>query len=301
MIQIRQVSDVNALKYRLFDSHTHFFPSKMFERIWGHFETKYWPIYEKGSPESLARSLITDHDVSNFVVLNYAHKEGIAQFLNNWTHTFCSSFTAGKYAIPVGTIHPDDKDRVIETERILETLNFAGIKLQLMVTSFYISDKRLLPVYQKLLEYDRILIVHVGTGPDHSNFHPNMTLESPYVGIRYLRPFLEQFPELKVIVPHLGANEFHEMWMLIEDFPNLYFDTAMVGVQNNPAFSDPLADIENQELTKLADRLLFGTDFPNIPYSYQNAINSWLERRMNPSFYHKLFYENAKILFRDYI
>ena len=170
-----------------------------------------------------------------------------------------------------------------------------------MVTSFNLSDERMLPVYQKILDFNRVLIVHVGTGPDHSNFHPNMTLRSPYVGIRYLRPFLEQFPKLKVIVPHLGVNEFKEMWELIDDFPNLYFDTAMVGVKDNPAFSDPLVSIDNQELTELADHLMFGSDFPNIPYNYQNAISSWLERKMDTSFYQKLFFENAQKLFRDYI
>jgi predicted TIM-barrel fold metal-dependent hydrolase len=272
----------------------------MFERIWQYFDTNYWPIHQKGSPESLVQTLLTDYDVKNFLVLNYAHKEGIAHALNDWTHSFCSTITKN-HAIPFGTIHPDDKDRVLETERVLDTLGFAGIKLQLMVTSFHLSDDRMLPVYQKILDYNRVLIVHIGTGPSYSNFHPNMTLKCPYVGIRHLLPFLEQFPDLKVIVPHLGANEFHEMWELIDDFPNLYFDTAMIGVKDNPAFGDPLTSIENQELTQLADRLMFGSDFPNIPYKYQNAINGWLERDMDTSFYRKLFFENAQELFRDYI
>ena len=62
------------MKYPLIDTHTHFFPQRMFERIWQYFDTNYWPIHQKGSPESLGQSLITDHGVRNFAVLNYAHK-----------------------------------------------------------------------------------------------------------------------------------------------------------------------------------------------------------------------------------
>ncbi len=242
-----------------------------------------------------------EFNVRHLIVLNYAHKRGTANFLNDWTYNFCSTFKNGRTAIPFGTIHPDDEDCITETERILGSFNFAGIKLQLMVTSFHLSDKRMLPVYEKIIDFKRFLLVHIGTGPNHSNYHPNKTLKCPYVGIKYLRPFLEQYPELKIIVPHLGAMEFDEMWTLVEDFPNLYFDTAMIGVDKNPAFSNPLKDVTNQELQKLADRILFGSDFPNIPYAYQNAIESWLDRRMSLSFYKKLFFENAQRLFRDYI
>ncbi len=288
------------MKFPIFDTHTHFFPPRMFGRIWQYFEANYWPIHQKGPIDSLVNELVSIHDVCNFIVLNYAHKGGIANSLNNWTHSFCSSVGDGTQAIPFGTIHPDDVNCELETERIFRELNFAGMKLQLMVTSFYLSDERLLPLYQQIADYDRILLVHIGTGPDHSNFHPSKTLECPYVGVQYLRPFLERFPELKVIVPHLGANEFHEMWTLIEEYPNLYFDTAMVGVKNNPAFDDPLATIENHELEELSDRLMFGSDYPNIPYPYQNAISSWLDRGMSTSFYQKLFYQNAQRLFRTY-
>jgi predicted TIM-barrel fold metal-dependent hydrolase len=285
----------------IFDTHTHFFPPEIFKAIWQYFEQNYWPIYLKGTTEALANTLLMEFNVRYFLVLNYAHKKGIAKFLNDWTFKFCSTFKHGRTAVPFGTIHPDDKNCVTETERVLDSLNFAGIKLQLMVTSFHLSDQRMLPIYEKIIDLNRILIVHIGTGPNHSNFHPNQTLKCPYVGVKYLRPFLEQYPELKIIVPHLGANEFHDVWTLIEDFPNLYFDTAMVGVDDNPAFSNPLKEVTNQELHKLTDRILFGSDFPNIPYSYQNAIESWLDRRMKPSFYKKLFFENAQKLFRDYI
>ena len=287
--------DFSSFSY--FDAHTHFFPQRMFDAIWRYFADNYWPIYQKGEPESLAQALITDYAVKHFVVLNYAHKKGIAHSLNNWTNDFCTSPNLKGVAIPFGTIHPEDNDKAQEMDRIFGDLGFAGIKLQLMVTDFYILDERMEEVYQKILEYDKILLVHIGTGPSRSNFNPQEVLKCPYVGFKYLKGFMEKYPEMKVVVPHLGADEFEIMWTLIDDFPNLYFDTAMICAKENPAFDDKMNLVGDEKFYTISDRILFGSDFPNIPYRYQNSVLGWLERDMERSFYEKLFFGNAKSLF----
>ena len=284
--------------YPYFDTHTHFFPPKLLTKIWNYFEQNYWPIHKKDTPENLAQILYSEFHIEHFVVLNYAHKKGIAQEMNDWTHKFCKDSRIK--AIPFGTIHPDDDNRVNEMDRIFDNFGFAGIKLQLMVTDFHIWDKRMEPIYNKILQYDRILLVHIGTGPTHSNFNPGVTIQCPYVGFKHFRPFMQKYPEMKVIIPHLGANEYEDMWALVKEYPNLYFDTAMIGVKNNPAFDDKLTLIDDEKLYNISDRIMFGSDFPNIPYNYRNSVLGWFERNMNRTFYEKLFFRNAQSLFREY-
>jgi predicted TIM-barrel fold metal-dependent hydrolase len=291
----------NLFRYSFFDTHTHFFPSKLLNTIWEYFEKHYWPIYRKGTPENLAKLLTTDYGINRYLVLNYAHKSGIAGSLNDWTSHFCKAQERKGKAVPVGTIHPDDQNKTEEMIRIFKDYGFAGIKLQLMVTDFHIWDSRMEPVYEKILEFNRILIVHIGTGPTYSNYNPGKSIECPYVGIKHLKQFLNSYPNIKIIVPHLGAAEYEEMWGLIHDFPNLYFDTAMIGVINNPAFEDGLSSIKNESLYEISDRILFGSDFPNIPYDYNYSIQGWLKREMNTAFYEKLFFRNAEKLFSDYL
>ncbi len=287
-------------KFCLFDVHTHFFPEQLLTKIWNYFERYYWPIYRKETPEKLIDFLKIEYNVNHLLVLNYAHKKGIAQSLNDWTFNFCSASNRKGIAIPVGTIHPDDRDNSEEMVRLFEELGFAGIKLQLMVTDFHIWDKRMDPVYEMILEYNKVLIVHIGTGPKYSNYNPGIEIECPYVGIKHFKLFMEKYPDMKVIVPHLGATEYEEMWALTDEFPNLYFDTAMIGVKNNPAFDDGLSSFDNDKLYEISDRILFGSDFPNIPYEYQNSIQGWLQRGMDPLFYEKLFFRNAEKLFSDF-
>ncbi|MFX0062084.1 MAG: amidohydrolase family protein [Candidatus Hermodarchaeota archaeon] len=286
--------------FSYFDAHTHFFPPPLLNAIWCYFETNYWPIYRKDTPEALAQALVSEYRVKHFLILNYAHKSGIAREMNDWTYDFCSASQRSGIAIPFGTIHPSDEDRAHEMDRIFGKLRFAGIKLQLMVTDFNIWDKRMDPVYQKILQYNRILLVHIGTGPTYSNFHPGKALQCPYLGYKNLRRLMDKYPEMKVIVPHLGAQEYEQMWSLIKDFPNLYFDTAMISVKSNPAFDDQLHLVNNEILYEIADRVLFGSDFPNIPYNFRNSVLGWLERNMERTFYEKIFFRNAESLFRDY-
>jgi predicted TIM-barrel fold metal-dependent hydrolase len=240
---------------------------------------------------------VQNFQLSKFLVLNYAHKKGVAPWLNKWTYDFCSEEDRKGIAIPFGTIHPEDEKKSEQMDIIFGSYGFEGLKLQLMVTDFHIWDKRMDTVYKKIIDYNKVLMPHIGTGPSYSNFHPGKTIECPFVGVKHLRKFLKNYPEMKIIVPHLGAAEYEEMWRLIEEYPNLYFDTAMIGVKNNPAFDDGLGLISNERFYNLADRLLFGSDFPNIPYGYHLGIEGWLDRGMKKDFYEKLFYSNAKKLF----
>ena len=284
-------------KVPMFDAHTHFFPPPLMKAIWDYFEANYWPIYQKGTNENLVDFLLNKSNVTRFLVLNYAHKKSISPWMNKWTQEFCTDEKRKGKAIPFGTIHIEDENKADQMDFIFGSCEFEGLKLQLMVTDFHLWDQRLNLVYKKIIDYDKVLLPHIGTGPTYSNYHPGKTLECAFVGVKHLKKFLNRFPEMKIIVPHLGAAEYEEMWKLIDDYPNLYFDTAMIGVRDNPAFDDGLEIVSNERLYELSDRILFGSDFPNIPYDYSKSVQGWLNRGMKEEFYTKIFHNNAERLF----
>lgn len=287
--------------FNYFDVHTHFFPKKLLDAIWDNLEKHYWPIYLKDTAENLAIKLVSDFRVKKFLILTYAHKPGIASSINEWTNNFCSSPQLKSFAIPFGTIHPGDTLKSEEMDRIFCEFGFAGIKLQLMVTDFHIYDQRMKPVYDKIMEYDKVLFVHIGTYPTYTKYFPGRKYQFPYTGVVHLERFMEEYPEMKVIVPHMGADEYKSMWKLLEKHPNLYFDTASIEVKDNSFIDDGMRAINNEQLYDISDRILFGSDYPNIGWGYRNSVLGWLERDMDHSFYEKIFYENASRLFREYI
>jgi predicted TIM-barrel fold metal-dependent hydrolase len=50
-------------------------------------------------------------------------------------------------------------------------------------------------------------------------------------------------------------------------------------------------------LISYQDRILFGSDFPNIPYDYQYSTKGLFEMEMPKDFYEDIFFNNAKKLF----
>ena len=71
----------------------------------------------------------------------------------------------------------------------------------------------------------------------------------------------------------MGAPEFAEHIALARAYPNVHLDTTMVGTP----FMNQLAPVPPEVVASLADlqdRVVLGTDFPNIPYSYATQLQA---------------------------
>ena len=193
------------MKERIIDSHIHGFPDRLFEAIWEYFEQNYWHNEVNMHFEEIVRFLPTQ-GITKFTILNYAHKPEISRSLNDWTYSMGKKFPQ---TIPFGCIHPRDSYFQEEVLRVLDPnqLDLNGFKFQLMVTDFYPNDKALDFMYEKLVEYNKILVFHVGTGPVTDMLINKELKQSPYVGIDKLLPILQSYPKLKLQIPHLGCME----------------------------------------------------------------------------------------------
>jgi hypothetical protein len=108
--------------------------------------------------------------------------------------------------------------------------------------------------------------VHCGSGP----LPGQHTGPGPFGGV------LAAHPALTAVIAHCGAPEFAEHLDLVDRFPNVHVDTTMVGTD----FMNRLAPVPNDVLPRLAaarDRVVLGTDFPNIPYAFAEQLAA-LER-----------------------
>lgn len=264
----------------IIDAHTHFFPARMFAAIWKFFETGRWPIATKGTAEELVE-VLQRHGVRHFTVLNYVRRPGQAESLNDWTAQFCQGRPG---ALPFGTVHVADPDPWGTVARHLED-GFLGVKLQPLVSEFGVDDPRLDPVLSGLEAMDKILIVHAGTAP----------YANQYLGLDRLERALTRHPRLRVVCPHMGAYEVERAFDLMRRFPRLYLDTTMIFVNTDVFDTHPR--IEPAALAEFGDRVLFGSDFPNIPYGYEEALAS-IERLALPAeAKRKILYDNAARLF----
>jgi uncharacterized protein len=275
----------------IIDTHVHMFPNKLFDAIWDYFEKNYWSIYQRIYAEQQIPFLASNNVLFHTSLL-YAHKPNISRELNNWVYDLGKRHNQ---VLQIGTIHPRDSYFKEEVERVLSPkgLNLRGLKFQLMVTDFDPNIPELDFMYEKLVEYNKIMIMHVGTGPT-AEYCRNRNLGiSPHVGIDKLIPILERFPTLKIQVPHLGAAEYDEFFSLAKDYPNFYFDTAMVLVNHGIFPHGSERDFMIDDIIDLQDKIMFGSDFPNIPYKYEFSIQETMKLPVSIPIRKKIMYKNA--------
>ena len=91
-----------------------------------------------------------------------------------------------------------------------------------------------------------------------------------------LEGVLRRHPDLTIVVAHLGAPEYAEFLTLAERYPRVHLDTTMVFTD----FFEKVAAFPSDLLPRLVDlpdRVVLGSDFPNIPYAYAHQLEA-LER-----------------------
>jgi predicted TIM-barrel fold metal-dependent hydrolase len=266
---------VAELPYPLIDVHTHLMPERLFRAVRAYFRAHLWPPRYDAPAEELVQ-LLLDAGVSRFVFMPYAHRADMSRSLNHWVSNVQTTFAP--YAIGFGTFHPDDEALLPDlVDEAFVRLGLAGAKLHPQVGHFSLDDPRLDVVYRRAIEHGRVLLIHAGRRPEPSE----------HVGARAFARLMRRFPELKVIVAHAGADEFDAFFDLCGHYEGVYLDTAMVF--NNFLGGPPPI----QRILEFQDRVLFGSDFPNIPYTLEHALHAVLELRLGRALEEKLLSTNA--------
>jgi predicted TIM-barrel fold metal-dependent hydrolase len=270
--------------FRYIDVHTHLHPEWLTRAIRRWFrEHSNWTLSYPTEPERVA-AFLRERAVERFVFFSYAHKAGIAREINAWLRQTARALPEG---IPLGTLHPDDPDMLDVAEQALEEYGFAGFKFHINVQRFYPDDPRVLPVYERLRTRRRLLLIHVGSAPWPNDFD----------GFPRFARVMEMYPDLTVVVAHMGAWETGQFLQLMERCPNLHLDTTMAFAPFRPEHQQlhrlNQNEIASDDLVRWQDRILFGSDFPNLPYPWEDERDALWMRDLPLPVYQKIFHDNA--------
>jgi predicted TIM-barrel fold metal-dependent hydrolase len=157
------------------------------------------------------------------------------------------------------------------------------------VQCFAPDADNLRPIYEICAEYQRPLVIHAGREPISSQYacDPHQLCSA-----QRMERVLKAHPDLKVCVPHLGADEFDAYARLLERYDNLWLDTTM-------AIADylPMSWSWIELLRTHPDRILYGTDFPNVPYAWDRELRKLSESGLSPSALGQILSANALRLF----
>jgi uncharacterized protein len=243
------------------DAHVHFLPDGMLRKVWAYFdeaERHYgtpWPVHYR-TPEPDRIATLRSLGVETFAPLAYPHKPGMARWLTEWVTDFAAR-TPG--AVPTATLFPEP-DVADYLGRAVEA-GAAMVKVHVQVGGFDPRDPLLRPAWGLLAEAGVPAIVHCGNGP----------IPGAFTGLDVFGEVLAEHPRLPVVLAHAGMPDFVGALDLMGRHELLRLDTTMVGT----AFSERLAPLPTDwpaRLVDVADRIVFGSDFPNIPYPYVEQV-----------------------------
>jgi len=261
------------------DAHVHLFPDKLLASIWQWFEKFGWPIrYRLGSPQVI--EFLLSRGVNRIVGLHYAHRPGVARELNAYMVKLCQRFPQ---LTGMATVYPgEEKARQILTEAF--DTGLSGVKLHCHVQCFEMLGPAMHEIYLLCQELDKPLIMHVGREPKSPAYPCD-----PYAlcSADKLEQVIKTHPGLRVCVPHLGADEFDTYHRLLDSYDNLWLDTTMTLADYLPF--DNVPDLA----TMRADRLIFGSDFPNLPYAWDRELQRIARLNLDRERLLKLLSQNA--------
>lgn len=247
----------------LIDVHVHFMPDAVMNAVWRYFDsatTHYgvpWPVhYRTSGAERLAT--LDGLGVRAFTSLLYPHKPAMAESLNVWAREFAARTPQ---CVMTGTFFPEES----AVRYVREALD-AGtrvFKVHVQVGAFDPSDDVLDPVWGMIAEAAAPVVVHCGSGP----------LPGAHTGPGPFGAVLAAHPRLTAVIAHAGAPEYLEHIEFVRRYPNVHLDTTMVGTR----FMDQISPVPPDVVAAfgdLGDRVVLGSDFPNIPYAYGEQLDA---------------------------
>ncbi len=271
---------------RLVDVHTHFMPGRLLEAVWAYFDKagplvgRPWPIRYRAQ-EQRRLDVLRGFGVRAFTSMLYPHKPGMARSLNDWAAGFAARtpdclHTATFFAEPGAA--GDVRRAIGQGARVF--------KCHLQVGGFDPNDPLLDDVWGLLAEAGIPVVTHCGSGP----------VPGAFTGPGPVGALLARHPALRLVVAHLGMPEYPEFLDLAGRHDRVMLDTTMAFTAFAEAAS-PFPRAELPRLQALGDRVLLGTDYPNIPYSYPDALEALERAGFGAAWLRAVCHDNAAALF----
>jgi len=240
-------------------------PDRVLRKVWAYFDNagplvgRPWPIAYRGT-DSERLAVLRALGVRAFPALAYPHKAGMAEWLNSWTLEFASSYDD---VVASATMFPEPG----VADYLARAIDAGArvVKVHVQVGGFDPRDPLLDPAWGLLAQTGTPVVIHAGSGPAPGAF----------TGPEPIREILLRHPGLRLVIAHLGMPEIDDFLAIARENASVHLDTTM-------AFTDfasggreaaaALGDRLGPGLLALQERIVLGSDFPNIPYPYAHQL-----------------------------
>jgi len=258
----------------LIDFHVHMFPDKIAVRSLAYLAQKAGITTYSDATKSGTLAKMDEWGVDKLVSLNIATTPKQEQNVND----FAISLNNDRI-ISMGSVNPDSPNGIQEIMR-LHQAGIKGIKIHGEYQECAADDKRLYPIYDILSQLGMIVVYHGGTDPGFNT--PSLCRPATFVHVK------KDFPDLKMVVAHLGGYRMYDEVMTEIAGKDIYLDTSYITKEIDKAAFLRITGAHG------FDKVLFASDCP------------WFSSRLTADFIDSLpltspqkdmiYYQNASYL-----
>ncbi|WP_229876031.1 amidohydrolase family protein, partial [Streptomyces griseoloalbus] len=219
--------------------------------------------------------------VRAFTAMLYPHKPGMARWLNGWAADFARRTPD---CLHTSTLFPEPG--AVDHVREAVEAGARVFKAHVQVGAYDPADEALDAAWGLLAEAGVPVVIHCGSGP----------APGKHTGPGPVARVLARHPRLRLVVAHLGMPEYEDFLDLAERYGEVRLDTTMAFTD----FSERMAPFPRRALPRLAalgDRILLGSDFPNIPYPYVHQLHALERLGLGEAWLRGVCHDNAARLF----
>jgi uncharacterized protein len=126
------------------------------------------------------------------------------------------------------------------------------------------------------------VVIHAGSGPE----------PGPFTGPGPIAEVLEQHPGLVLVLAHMGGPEYAEFLSLALRHPHVHLDTTMTFTDFMEALS-PFPPALVETLADHPERVVLGSDFPNIPHPYAHQLDALVRLGLGDDWLRAVCHDNG--------
>jgi predicted TIM-barrel fold metal-dependent hydrolase len=171
---------------------------------------------------------------------------------NVWVCTVAEKIS---HFVPFINIDPfllDQKEAKNHIHDLVDNYGARGIKLHTSMQGFYLHNEKMVPILQTCMELDLPIVAHSGADIGVEQFSEPKAFKET----------LKVFPELRLILAHMGGGSWRQASELAEAFPQLCFDCSEIIEWTSSDIGPTDHELAQLILDVGHERVLMGSDFP---------------------------------------
>lgn len=186
-----------------------------------------------------------------------------------------------------GAVEPSmGRAAIDEARHAILDLKMMGFHFHPIMQHFSVDDTRYYPLWEEIAGLGVPVMIDVGMTGMGAGMPGGMGARTRHAHPSAIDALAADFPTLNIIMAHPGYPWIDETTVVALHKANVYWEMSGWG----PKYLPP--QIIRDMRGRLQDKMMFGSDYPSIPYP--RLIKEWNELGFTPEFLDKFFHGNAE-------